>query len=292
MFGILVLGFTGMANVVFGNVDLNFTSFGDSFMSCLLVILGEFDITTIQKERRLTSLFFVFFFLIIFTFVLLNILLAILEINFSLSKIEVSKQDEKVRKVNVLLCCCMKLPESGLKIEEDKQKADLHAGLNVLDEMNVLLNSVSHSLRWWADGLAQQIYSETTFRKEFRKDVINKAYKVPAGNIGDEGNEDARNAVRERKKYFHYLRVGSQFMDYQCESIEDKMREVDGMVRQQYEIYIQKKKEYYRIKRVQELIKKQLDERKKLIHNKLEEQKELNKQKDMPTETLKSREDD
>eukprot|EP00826_Nyctotherus_ovalis_P055690 TRINITY_DN7421_c0_g2_i1.p1 TRINITY_DN7421_c0_g2~~TRINITY_DN7421_c0_g2_i1.p1 ORF type:complete len:569 (-),score=155.80 TRINITY_DN7421_c0_g2_i1:59-1735(-) len=278
MFMVLIMGFAAMANVVFGEVDSNFGTFGDSIISCLLIPLGEFDISGLQKERTLTSLFFIFFFLILFTYVVLNILLAILEINFSEVKQEMARQDEKVRKLNVLMCCCLKLPqEKPQGKERAREKVDLRTGLALLDRMDIYLNTTSTSIRWWADSLAQQIFSETKMRKEFRKNVQSKIYKVSTVNIGNENDEDAREAIRERKNYLHYLKTSTQFMSYQYLAIGEKLKSVDAMMQNEYDIFMREKEEYYKGENVKVKISEQLKLRKKEINDRILEHKENNK---------------
>eukprot|EP00826_Nyctotherus_ovalis_P018902 TRINITY_DN15746_c0_g2_i10.p2 TRINITY_DN15746_c0_g2~~TRINITY_DN15746_c0_g2_i10.p2 ORF type:complete len:283 (+),score=76.49 TRINITY_DN15746_c0_g2_i10:77-925(+) len=231
-------------NIVFGESDPKFKSFGDSLISCLLMQIGVFDIKDLQKDYTFASMFIIFFDLILFTYVIQNILLAILEINFTIAKREYSNQDEKVRKLNVLLCCCLKRPEDENQ-EERMMKADLQTGLNVLEKMKLELGLSNKSINWWADILSDQIRKESKLRKEFRRNVLNKTNKVPNSQIGDETDECARDAAIERKSYQHYLRLASQYLDYQRASIEAKRNEMTKMIRNEHNENIEAVKEYH-----------------------------------------------
>eukprot|EP00826_Nyctotherus_ovalis_P061374 TRINITY_DN872_c0_g2_i1.p1 TRINITY_DN872_c0_g2~~TRINITY_DN872_c0_g2_i1.p1 ORF type:complete len:1396 (+),score=449.42 TRINITY_DN872_c0_g2_i1:222-4409(+) len=285
MFMVLLLGFAGMGNVVFAQVDQNFGTFGDSLMSCFLIALGEFDITALQDEKNLTTLFFVFLFLVLFTYILFNILLAILEINYSLAKTEVGRQDEKVRKLNALMCCCLKPSEGKAEIEKERKKVDLHMAIEMLDEMTVHVGPISSSMRWWADGIAQQIYEERKMRKEFRRTVIEKVYKIPIIKTNNEKDEDVCDAIKERKDYLHYLRMAAQLMDYQYIATENKLQKVERAVKEKYEDYERRKAELYKGEKIKKTVSDELAERRKKIGDRLKEVKEKD---DNRTDTIKS----
>jgi hypothetical protein len=147
MLMIFIIGFAGMGNIVFGQVSESFGTFGDSLISCFLIALGSFDIKELQEKRSLTTLFFLFIFLILFSYVLLNILFAILEINFTLAKEEADKQDKKVRMLNLLTCCCTKIPAQKILKEKNESKVGLRNVYEHLNEMEVKIRPMSHSMR-------------------------------------------------------------------------------------------------------------------------------------------------
>jgi hypothetical protein len=266
IFMLLMIGFAGMANLAFSEIDIRFSNFGDSLISCFILIISGFNMDSIYEERRVSALLFLPFFVILFTYILLSFLLGILEINFSLAKVEMSKRDEKVRKLKALVCCFLKLPEQATFNEESQcEVASLHSTLALLDNMNINLNLKNKSIRFWAEELAEQIYNERSGRKAFRRQVLGTVYKVSVDNVKNELKHNTRNAIKERREYFHYLRIATQFFDYQIAAMLYKIKDLEQEIEKNYDKYMKDKEYYFKGEKLKNVVDKKLNQRFKEI---------------------------
>jgi len=266
IFMILMIGFAGMATLAFSEVEIRFSTLGDSLITCFILIISGLDMERIYKERGIRLLLFLPFFIILFTYILLSILLAILEINFSLAKVEMSKRDEKVRKLKALICCCLKLPEQTTFNEEAQCEVTcLHSALKLLGNMNINLEFKNKLIRFWAEELGEQIYNERSGRRAFRRQILGTIYKVPVDNVTNELKRNARNAIKERKEYFHYMRIATQFFDYQVTAILYKIKDVEKEIREKYSKYMENKEYYFKGEKIKKIVDKKLNQRFKEI---------------------------
>ncbi len=251
----LMIGFAGMANIAFGEYSEPFHTLGDSWISCLVMLLGEFDISEVLNRDLATGTVFIFAFLILFSYILLNIFLAILEINFVAAKQEYEKLDDRIRKLNVLLCCWLRNPA-----EEDRKKPDGGNGddaiLNLpecvasLDELDVQVDTMPKSLLWWADGLAKQVQSAIKGQQRLRDKTRERFQSVPEKDLRNENDSNMVRATTGRKAYLHYMRLVCQLMDYQAASVDQKIIAVNAEARDKAQRYDTEKRELCRAKAV------------------------------------------
>eukprot|EP01022_Parablepharisma_sp_SALTPOND_P014771 TRINITY_DN2044_c0_g1_i1.p1 TRINITY_DN2044_c0_g1~~TRINITY_DN2044_c0_g1_i1.p1 ORF type:complete len:1453 (-),score=173.00 TRINITY_DN2044_c0_g1_i1:1104-5462(-) len=273
IFVTLMLGFAGMANIAFSQISPSFQTLGDSWASCFIMLMGEFDISPVLNEERAMGSLFIFIFLILFSYILLNIFLAILEINFTLAKEEISKVDDRIRKLNALFCCLIQIPGESFKVENQmEQSTDLPTALAVLNDMTIQLEAVHQSLRWWADGVANQINLEMKQQRAYKGQVCKQILKVTKKNLRDERKHNMINAAKERKGYLHYLRVTTQFLEYQCTAIEAKKKAIEEELKAKHGNYLRDKREYFNVKKILDKLDEEMKKRKDEALKKLEEQ--------------------
>ncbi len=262
----LMLGFAGMANIAFGEYSDSFWTLGQSWISCFIMIMGEFDISDVLDHDLTLGVIFIFTFLILFSYILLNIFLAILELNFSASKQEIEKRSEKVRKLNVLLCCWLKNPERTAK--EDNAEEDilnLPECMAMLDDLNVQVDAVHQSLRWWADGIAKHIQTEMRDRQKLKAHVRDHLVFVDARSLRNEDDPNTLQLAKERKTLFHYLRVACQLFEYQSAAINHKISLLNSEIKEKSEKYFGERRDFYRARKVGEEVKGELVAKVKLI---------------------------
>lgn len=275
---ILLVGFSGIANIAFSQILPSFRTFAQSWMTCIVMLMGEFDTSQIMHESESITMFFLFFYLILFMYILINFIIAILEINIAIAKADISKFEEKTRKINVLLCCWVKVPERGDGKEKMMSEiVTLPAAVAHLDELGILLNARNQPVRWWADGLAVQIYSEKRQRKLFKSQMLNKVFKVQAADQKHLHKEVMLESMKERVDYLHYLRVTGQLMEFQRVAAETKVELYSGKVKRMYDEFLEQQAEYFKSEKVLKRLEEETNNRIKCINNKLAEMENLNK---------------
>eukprot|EP00826_Nyctotherus_ovalis_P025473 TRINITY_DN1974_c0_g1_i5.p1 TRINITY_DN1974_c0_g1~~TRINITY_DN1974_c0_g1_i5.p1 ORF type:complete len:292 (+),score=87.88 TRINITY_DN1974_c0_g1_i5:160-1035(+) len=263
---LLMVGFAGMASMAFSEVDARFGTFGQSLVSCFVMIISGFDMSSVFEERRVTSLLFVPFFTILFSYILLSILLAILEISFTAATAEISHRDEKVRKLNALMCCCLSIPKESPENEDAEREAvSLHTMLEVLQRMSVNSELRSHSIKYWAEELAEQIYGEKSTRKKFRRQILATVYKVPRDSVRNETKLKVRKAIKERKEHLHYLRIASQFCDFQIAGITHKIKDVERETEMKYNKHVENKGYFFKGEKLKKIMETRMRERYKKL---------------------------
>eukprot|EP01022_Parablepharisma_sp_SALTPOND_P021381 TRINITY_DN418_c0_g1_i1.p1 TRINITY_DN418_c0_g1~~TRINITY_DN418_c0_g1_i1.p1 ORF type:complete len:1397 (+),score=125.69 TRINITY_DN418_c0_g1_i1:158-4348(+) len=260
IFGSLMMGFAGMANIAFGDFSESFRSLGDSWISCFIMIIGEFHISGILNNSLATGTLFLFAFLILFSYILVNVFLVILELNFTSAKEEVGKVDDNIRKLNALLCCCIKKPEEQKLVVENTEKsvASLPGSISMLAELGLSVETVHNSLKWWADGVARQIRTEIKYRRLLNEQLKEKLQEISLRKARDENDPNSMRALMERKNYLHYLRVACQLFEYQCKAIEGKITSLEKQIKDKAEKYHEERKDYYRAKKIGKLVEKEL----------------------------------
>jgi len=255
----LMLGFAGMASIAFGEYSAQFMNLGDSFISCLIMILGEFNISSILVENRTAGTIFIFGLLILFTYILLNVFLAILEINFTSASEETIKINDGIRKINALLCCWLK--EDEIKNEEkvkEIEKYELGSALEILENLNLNVDIMNESFKWWAEGLTKQLYMELKQRELMKSNLNNSIQAISIKDIKDENNEDFIKTIIERKNYLLYLKTVNQLFEYQIKGTEEKIKKLDYECNDSIKIYDEKRVELRKITKINKEIEKEL----------------------------------
>ena len=267
---ILMVGFAGMGAISFGEIDKGFKDFGKSLITCFNMIIGGYDMSNILEERRIIALVFLFLFTFIFNYIFVNLLIAILIFNFDITKKDLRNKNEHLNLSNIVLCCLIKNSDSKDTNESNKiSTINLPFAIAELDKMSIQLDSTSESVRWWAEGLAQQFISERKMRQLYHKQVFSAIIKLSKTNARDPVNYDARDVFVKRKEYLHYGRLTSQFIDFQREAIKSKSMKIDFMLKEKYTKYMNDKKDYLKGEKLKEKIAKELEIRTKEIDEKI-----------------------
>jgi len=268
IFASLMMGFAGMSHIAFSEIDVNFSTLADAWISCFTMIMGEFDMNAVLISDRVSGTFFIFVFLILFSYILLNIFLAILEINFSNAKEDFGKMEDNIRKLQALMCCWLKLPDDDVNKEDlSKQNINLESTVAILDDLSIQLDVIYSSLKWWADGVASQIHSEIKQRNLLKNQVDDAINRTYINQMNDENSAEFIKAVHERKSFIHYLRVASQFFEYQNEAISCKVKAVETELKQRHQKYENDKRDYYRAEKIGQTVQEELDKRMTEINN-------------------------
>ena len=131
--------------------------------------------------------------------------------------------------------------EENKNSNKTHKRVTLEIALGVLEGMSIQLQALTGSVRWWAEGLAQQICAEHRLRVAFRNQIVKKIHMIPLKNAKDANNLDTQISMKERKEYLHYLRVTSQLMDFQCYAIKKRIEEIDTDLKIRYDKYIDDK---------------------------------------------------
>lgn len=228
----ILVGFACMAHFAFGEFSSSFRKLTDSFVSCLVMIVAEFDMGEVFENSLITGTIFMFALLILFSHILINMLLAIMEFNFSNARDEFRKSESKINKMNVLLCCWIKISnEKKPASENSKKKAiGLAECIEKLTELEINTDNTYSSLKLWAEWTIQQVYSESKFRLSLREQM------------------ESKQDVVEKKNYLHYLRVATQLFEYQSRAIERKTALVRREIKEKADKYHEGQKDYHKVK--------------------------------------------
>lgn len=245
IFMTLLIGFAGMGNFAFGEYEDNFSSLPDSMLACFIIIMGNFDVSTILQEDLVSGTIFVFSFMILFSYILLNIFLAILATNFAASKEKFDRLDDRVRKMNVILCCFLPKAEDKINSGNDDDQISIMDHILQLNEMNFNVYNMQNTLRWWAEGNAEKIKSEIVRRSNMRGNIKRKVLNVTAENIRNEENMSTLALAEQRKKYFHYMRMANQLIHFHDEAINDYLKIMDKNIQENTDKYFKGTEECY-----------------------------------------------
>jgi len=237
----ILIGFVCMAHLAFGEFSSSFHKLSDSFISCLTMIVGEFDMKEVFDNSLVTGTIFMFGLLILFSHILINMFLAIMELNFSNARDELKKTSNKANKLNALFCCWIKMPTDNKETQDNSKKKSigLEECMETLGELDINTDNTYSSLKLWAEWTINQVCLESKFRKSLKDQLL---------------NED----IEGRKNYLHYLRVTTQFFQYQSEAIEKKISMIRKEIKEKSDRYHSEQKEYHKAKAITNEIESEL----------------------------------
>lgn len=256
IFASLLIGFAGMVNIAFGEIDANFSSVGQALQSCYIMLIRQFEISGILDDNLISASIFVFSFMILFSYVLLNVFFAILKNAFSQAKEDFTKIEEGVRKKNVILCCFLPNHEEKNDEQNNLKQISLRDLLRELNGLNFIVTNVHSSLRWWADNQAEFIKREIEGRAASKRDLKRRIMIVHENCI--QTNPKALDAAGERKKFMQYLRISNQYMKYQVDAIEKEMENLEKDIQFKTKEYFQEKENAYQAENIVEEVDRAL----------------------------------
>lgn len=215
MIVIILLGFVFFAYLSFGHTLLNYSNVENSFMHCFSMIIGEFSFEELNEADDVMSYLFFYIFMVFFTFILLNIFIAILERAYTRVKESIGEDEQKTNYLESLLIFFVSKIKKLLNRKEQVRKQD--------EDNKELAISVFHRIpagdeeeddpKAWAISKSEEILLERHKRIEIKAplDVIfgkRKQREIDGRSLFFGGNDDPEAEMRARLDYWEYLRVG------------------------------------------------------------------------------------
>eukprot|EP00826_Nyctotherus_ovalis_P044994 TRINITY_DN4914_c3_g1_i1.p1 TRINITY_DN4914_c3_g1~~TRINITY_DN4914_c3_g1_i1.p1 ORF type:complete len:126 (+),score=50.97 TRINITY_DN4914_c3_g1_i1:2-379(+) len=96
--------------------------------------------------------------------------------------------------------------------------------------------------------------------------MLEKIFKVRADNQSNYDKDEIIQAIRERVSYLHYLRVATQFMEYQNAAVEAKTDISNEKVKKIYKEYLVQKEAYFKGEKILRKLEEETKKRAKDIN--------------------------
>lgn len=214
----ILLGFVFMAYLSFGMMLEHYSSLSMSFMYCFQIIVGSYDYGELEKVDAIMGPVFFMLLSLLFTFVLLNIFIAILEKAYSIAKEKAAAGvDYQVTALQAILSFCLHLlrkKPAALSRNADRFRELTDFGFN---RMTSGLNDVVTEDEW-GSLYAEQILFERSRRREMQMDLEDATKERKMEETYHPSLLGSRMKGRElqtRLQYWMYLRAGYQHFQTQ-----------------------------------------------------------------------------
>jgi len=236
----ILLGFVFMAYLSFGVMLEHYSSLSLSFMYCFQIIVGSYDYDELEKVDSVMAPVFFMLLSLLFTFVLLNIFIAILEKAYSIAKEKAALDPEyQVTVLQALWSFCLRLlrkkpPTAANNQERFREMSDF--GFN---RMTSGLNDVVTEDEW-GSMYAEQILFERTRRNEMQLDLEDATKERKQEEMYKPSILGSRMKGRElltRLQYWMYLRAGYRHFQTQEGRIFRRMEKTrEAQVQREQEV--------------------------------------------------------
>jgi hypothetical protein len=227
MLVVILMGFVFMAYLSFGHTLAHYKSISDSFITCFAMMIGEFDYGELLEADEAMAYFFFFFYMLFFSFILLNIFIAILERSYTKVKETLGPEENNITVFESLVIFIMSSIRKALnrsKNSQEHQKDIKELAVCVFNRIENVSEEEEDPVSW-AIKQTEEILLERQKRAEIKAPLdsifrMRKLNVIEGGNFFFEQSDDLIKEFETRLDYWDYLRIG--YLSFQ--SHEQKIR--------------------------------------------------------------------
>lgn len=227
MLVVILMGFVFMAYLSFGHTLEHYKTISNSFITCFAMMIGEFDYDELLVADEAMAYFFFFFYMIFFSFILLNIFIAILERAYTKVKETLGPEEHNItvfESLVIFIVSSLKKITEKEKHSQEHQKDVKELAICVFNRIESV-NEEEEDPVSWAIKQTEEILLERQKRAEIKAPLdsvfrIRKLNVIEGGSFFFEKKNDLIQEFETRLDYWDYLRIG--YLSFQ--SHEQKIR--------------------------------------------------------------------
>ena len=225
----VLLGFVFMAYLSFGMTLEHYCTISNAFMYCFQIIVGSYDYFELERVDSVMAPLFFFLLSLLFTFVLLNIFIAILEKAYSIAKEKAASDDEyQVTIIQALWTFCLRICRKKPNLVEKNPEHFREYTDFGFHRMTSGLNDIVTEEEW-GTMYAEQIMLERNRRREMQLDLedatrerkMEEMYRPSLTGSRMKGRE-----LQTRLQYWMYLRAGYRHFQSQEAKIYKRIEKI------------------------------------------------------------------
>jgi hypothetical protein len=227
MLVVILMGFVFMAYLSFGHTLEHYKTISDSFITCFAMMIGEFDYGELLTADEAMAYFFFFFYMLFFSFILLNIFIAILERAYTKVKETLGPEENNITVIESLIIFIL----SSIRNVFDRSKHVQEHQKDIKELAVCVFNRIENVSEeeedpvTWAIKQTEEILLERQKRAEIKAPLdsifrMRKLNVIEGGNFFFEQDDDLIKEFETRLDYWDYLRIG--YLSFQ--SHEQKIR--------------------------------------------------------------------
>ena len=236
---VLLFGFTFMAYLSFGHTLGHYKTIGNSLTTCFNMIIGNFDYEEIGEADKVMRIIFFFTFMVFFTFILLNIFIAILERAYTKVKETMGDEMERKNYLEALFVFLVKkiqgISKDENSFEEEDKKEIAQAVFNRLE----VGTQEGEDPKTWGLRVSEEVLLERS-KRNILKNQLDSVFKRRMQKEIERGvpsTENPKKLIKEfkaRLDYWDYLRLAN--LTYKSHEQKIK-RKTEQVVQQNFKVY-------------------------------------------------------
>lgn len=215
MLVVILMGFVFMAYLSFGHTLAHYKTISNSFITCFAMMIGEFDYNELLTADKAMAYFFFFFYMIFFSFILLNIFIAILERAYTKVKETLGPEENNVtvfESLIIFIISSIKKVVEKEKHAQEHQKDIKELAICVFNRIESVGEEEEDPVSW-AIKQTEEILLERQKRAEIKAPLdsifrMRKLNVIEGGAFFFEKKTDLIKEFETRLDYWDYLRIG------------------------------------------------------------------------------------